>query len=147
MGLRIRRQSGGKKSLSHPSGGLEMINTLVNLLGGFYENNDFAKVEAIAHSINKAVPGDEVSLKFLGLVYYRTGRTKDAIHLFNRVHRRASARTEKIESSASAVAAVAREANRRVPYLAQAWCDLGSALMKQKGNEAAPKSFQKACLA
>ena len=73
-----------------------MISTLVNLLGGYYESNDFAKVEAIAHSINKAVPGDEVSLKFLGLVYYRTGRTKDAIRLFNRVHRRASPRPKKL---------------------------------------------------
>src|ERR1035437_9014063 len=124
-----------------------MINTLVNLLGGFYESNDFAKVEAIARTIHKAVPGDEVSLKFLGLVYYRTGRIKDANRLFNRVHRRASARPERIGTSSSAVAAVTREANRRVPYLAQAWCCLGSALMKQKGNEAAPKSFRKACLA
>ena len=124
-----------------------MISTLVNLLGGFYESNDFAKVEAIAHSINRAVPGDEVSLKFLGLVYYRTGRTKDAIRLFDRVHRRTSARPEKIETGTSAVAALAQEATRRVPYLAQAWCDLGSALMKLKGNEAAQQSFQRACLA
>ena len=124
-----------------------MISTLVNLLGGFYESNDFAKVEAIAHSINRAVPGDEVSLKFLGLVYYRTGRTKDAIKLFDRVHRRTSARPEKIETGTSAVAAVAREATRRVPYLAQAWCDLGSALMKLKGSEAPQQSFQTACLA
>ena len=124
-----------------------MISTLVNLLGGFYESNDFAKVEAIAHSINRAVPGDEVSLKFLGLVYYRTGRTKDAIRLFDRVHRRTIARPEKIETGTSAVAAVAREATRRVPYLAQAWCDLGSALMKLKGNEAPQQSFQTACLA
>ena len=124
-----------------------MISTLVNLLGGFYESNDFAKVEAIAHSINKAVPGDEVSLKFLGLVYYRTGRTKEAMRLFNRVHRRSSTRPEKIETNTSAVAAVAREATRRVPYLAQAWCDLGSVLMKQKGNDAVAPSYQRACLA
>jgi len=124
-----------------------MISTLVNLLGGFYESSDFAKVEAIAHSINKAVPGDEVSLKFLGLVYYRTGRTNDAMRLFNRVHRRTSARPEKIESGTSAVAAVAREASRRVPYLAQAWCDLGRALMAQKADKAILPSFQSACLA
>ena len=126
-----------------------MISTLVNLLGGYYESNDFAKVEAIAHSINKAVPGDEVSLKFLGLAYYRTGWTKDAIRLFNRVHRRASTRPEKIETGSSAVAAVAREASRRVPYLAQAWCDLGRTLMVQRTDKraAAAPSFQRACLA
>jgi len=49
-----------------------MISTLVNLLGAYYESNDFAKVEAIAKTIHRAVPGDEVSLKFLGLAYYRT---------------------------------------------------------------------------
>ena len=125
-----------------------MICTLVNLLGRYYESNDFAKVEAIAHSINKAVPGDEVSLKFLGLVYYRTGRTNDAMTLFKRVHRRSSARPEKIDTSASAVAAVAREASRRVPYLAQAWCDLGRALTKQNGSElATTPSFHSAYLA
>lgn len=125
-----------------------MISTLVNLLGRYYESNDLARVEVIAQNINKAVPGDDVSLKFLGLVYYRTGRTKDAMQLFNRVHRRASARPEKIETGASAVAAVAREASRRVPYLAQAWCELGRALTKQKGVELAlAPSFQSACLA
>ena len=124
-----------------------MISALINLLGGFYESNDFAKVEAIARSIHKAVPGDDVSLKFLGLVYYRTGRIKDAIRLFKRVHRRSSARPEKIGTSTSAVAAVTREANRRVPYLAQAWRDLGHALMKLMGFEQAPQSFQSASLA
>jgi hypothetical protein len=120
-----------------------MINNLVNLLGGFYESNDFAKVEAIARTIHTAVPGDEVSLKFLGLVYYRTGRIKDAISLFDRVHRRTSDRPEKIEASSSAVEALSREASRRVPYLAQAWRDLGDALMKLR----TPQLFSNACLA
>ena len=126
-----------------------MISTLVNLLGGYYESNDFAKVEAIAHSINKAVPGDEISLKFLGLVYYRTGRTKDAMRLFNRVHRRARPRPEKIDGDASAVAALAREASQRVPYLTQAWCELGRTLMAQRADKqaSAAPSFQSACLA
>ena len=124
-----------------------MISTLVDLLGGYYESNDFEKVEAIAHSINKAVPGDEVSLKFLGLVYYQTGRTNDAMRLFRRVHRRASGRPEKIEAGASAVVAVAQEASRRVPYLAKAWSDLGRALMAQMPDKPAVPSFQSACLA
>src|ERR1017187_6715428 len=106
MGLRIRRQCWWQMMPLHPSRGRVMINNLVNLLGGFYESNDFAKVEAIAHSIHVAVPGDEVSLKFLGLVYYRTGRVSDAIRLFDRVHRRTSDRPEKIETSSSAVEAL-----------------------------------------
>lgn len=126
-----------------------MISTLVNLLGGYYESSDLEKVEAIAHHINKAIPGDEVSLKFLGLVYYRTGRTQDAIRVFNRVHRRASPRPEKIDTGSSAVAAVAREASRRVPYLAQAWCDLGRTLMALRTDKrtAAAPAFESACLA
>ena len=124
-----------------------MISTLINLLGGFYESNDFAKVEAIARTIHTAVPGDEVSLKFLGLAYYRTGRIKDANRLFDRVYRRTSDRLETIEPSSSAAAAVSREATHRVPYLADAWCELGNALMKQKGHELAPPSFKSACLA
>lgn len=128
-----------------------MISTLINLLGGFYENNDFAKAETIAHSIRTAVPGDQVSLKFLGLVYYRTGRIKDAIRLFDRVQggqeailKTASPRTE---ADDSAVAALSREATLRVPYLAQAWRDLGNALLKLRNTDRMVQSFPSACLA
>jgi len=124
-----------------------MISTLIHLLGRSYESNDFAKAESIAQTIHKAVPGDEVSLKFLGLVYYRTGRIKDAMQLFDRVHRRQSARPEKIGTGVSAVVAVSQEATLRFPYLAQAWHDLGCALIKLRGVELAPRSFQGACLA
>ena len=119
-----------------------MISTLINLLGRSYESNDFAKAETIAHSIHQAVPGDEVSLKFLGLVYYRTGRIKDAMQLFDRIRRRQSVRPEKIEAGTSAVVAVSQEATRRFPYLAQAWHDLECALMKLKSLEPASPSFQ-----
>ena len=124
-----------------------MISTLIHLLGRSYESNDFAKAETIAYSIHRAVPGDEVSLKFLGLVYYHTGRIKDAIQLFDRVHRRQSTRPEKIETATSAVVAVSQEATRRFPYLAQAWHDLGCALTKLRGLELASQTFQGACLA
>ena len=128
-----------------------MISTLVNLLGGFYESNDFAKVETIAHSIHKAVPEDQVSLKFLGLAYYRTGRIKDAISLFDRVQGRQGANVktspERKETGDSAVLAVSQEATRRVPYLAQAWHDLGNALQKVRNSERAAQSFQNGCLA
>jgi len=124
-----------------------MISTLIHLLGHSYESNDFVKAESIAHSIHTAVPGDAVSLKFLGLVYYRTGRIKDAIHLFDRFHRRQSARSEQIETGTSAVVAVSQEATRRVPYLAQAWRDLGCALKKLRSMEHAPQSFSIACTA
>lgn len=124
-----------------------MISILIHLLGGSYESNDFAKAETIAHSIHKVVPGDQVSLKFLGLVYFRTGRITDAIHLFDRVQSKQSATPEKIEVDDSAVVAVSQEATRRVPYLAQAWRDLGCALLKLRNPDLSPQTFQSACLA
>ena len=56
-----------------------MISTLVNLLGSFYENKDYAKAESIANRIHLAIPGVQVSLQFLGLVFYHTGRIVDAM--------------------------------------------------------------------
>ena len=108
-----------------------MIHTLINLLAGFYESNDLSRAETIARSIHTAIPGDQVSLKFLGIVYYRTGRIKDAIRLFDLIQcrQKAVAETSTLEVD-SAAAAFSQEARRRVPYLAQAWQDLGSALQK-----------------
>ena len=124
-----------------------MISTLINLLGSFYENKDFAKVESIAHRINTAIPGDQVSLKFLGLAYYRTGRIDDAIHVFDQVQDKQKTElgvlAEKMEADNSAVMAVSQEATRRVPYLAQAWHDLGNTLLKLRASQ----SFQTRCLA
>ncbi len=124
-----------------------MISTLVNLLGSFYESRDFAKVETLANRIQVAVPGDQVSLKFLGLAYYRTGRIKDAMHLFERVQGKQKVAEgitpESLETVDSAVVAVSQEAKRRVPYLAQAWRDLGNVLLKSK----APQAFDSACMA
>ena len=111
-----------------------MIHTLINLLASFYESNDLRRAEAIARSLHTAIPGDQVSLKFLGIVYYRTGRIKDAIRLFDFIQcRHAGARPEAQSVSVnvdSAAAACSQEARRRVPYLAQAWQELGSALQK-----------------
>lgn len=115
-----------------------MISTLINLLGGFYESNDFTKVETIARNIHRAIPGDQVSLKFLGLAYYRTGRIRDAIRLFDQVERaqqanlsadprRSGTKRSAVESAAKACS---QEAARRVPYLAQAWRELGNSLRK-----------------
>ena len=63
-----------------------MISTLVEMLGNFYANNDLANVETLARSIHSAVPGDQVSLLFLGLAYYKTGRASAALDTFDKVH-------------------------------------------------------------
>jgi len=126
-----------------------MISTLINLLASFYESKEFTKVETIARSIHTAIPADQVSLKFLGLVYYRTGRIKDAIRLFDQVQVEQDAVIDaeraRPETIDSAVAACSREATRRIPYLAQAWQELGTALLKLRTR--APLSLNNALMA
>lgn len=127
-----------------------MISTLVDLLGSFYANNDFTNVETIARSINSAVPGDLVSLQFLGLVYYRTGRVKDAIRVFNTViRRRKPVPEEELESEGaylfqheSAEVMCYRQATRRSASLAKAWYDLGTTLLKLRKFELAIPAFR-----
>lgn len=121
-----------------------MISTLINLLGSFYERKEFTKAETIAHNIHAAIPRDQVSLKFLGLVYYRTGRINEAIRLFDQLERGADSALEKQQASPldSAAVAFAREATLRVPYLAQAWRDLGKALSTLRKSQRATQSNQ-----
>ena len=117
-----------------------MISALVNLLGSFYENKDYAGVERIANRIHVSIPGDQVSLQFLGLVYYQTGRIVDAMKVFERVQCKqvvdCTAAPDNEEALDSAVTEVSREAGRRVPYLAQAWRDLGNALTRMRESQA-----------
>ena len=122
-----------------------MISTLINLLGSFYESKDFTRAETIAHSIHTTIPGDQVSLKFLGLVYYRTGRINEAMRLFDLVERGQNAPLGAAREAAApvdlAVVACAREASLRVPYLTTAWRDLGKVLLKFRKLQRAPQAF------
>jgi tetratricopeptide (TPR) repeat protein len=118
-----------------------MITTLVNLLAHFYSLDDFSNVEAIARSIQACVPADQVSLQFLGLVYYRTGRIKDALRIFDKVDGKAPAETGEGESlpAKTAAAVCYEEATKDSPQLARAWYDLGNALLElRKFNLAIP---------
>ena len=114
-----------------------MISTLIHLLGSSYESKDYVRAESIAHRIHGAIPGDQVSLKFLGLVYYHTGRIVDAMKIFERVQGKQTVDAEPAEKTMEGVdfaeTAVSREAGRRVPYLAQAWRELGNALARRRG--------------
>ncbi len=130
-----------------------MIRTLVDLLGNFYARNDFANFETIARSLLAAIPNDQVSLQFLGLVYYRTGRINDAIQVFDRVVRR---RQEQPEHPAeptterdlvlgnSAAAACYQEATRDRPELARAWYDVGTTMVELGKVEEALPAFRSA---
>lgn len=131
-----------------------MISTLVDLLANFYARNDFTNFEAIARSLLNTVPNDQVSLQFLGLVYYRTGRVKDAIRTFNKVILRrkpAKAESEAGNSSLSpgdyAAAACYQEATRHSPELSQAWFDLGTTLLELGKYEQAIPAFRNSLMA
>ena len=126
-----------------------MISTLVDLLGNFYVNNDLTHFETIARTLHASVPDDLVSLQFLGLAYYRTGRVDEAVSIFNKVLRRrktladaASKATNKIAGDETCAAICYREATKRNPWLAKAWYDLGAALLKLKKSELAIPAFR-----
>ena len=128
-----------------------MIGTLVDLLGSFYASNDLINFEAMARSLHAAIPGDQMSLQFLGLVYYRTGRIKDAKSLFDKLRLRRAASNDIDDIAASgepaipddpATLACYQEATRQRPYLARAWYDLGSILMELGRFEQAVAVFR-----
>ncbi len=126
-----------------------MISTLVDLLGNFYVNNDLTHFETIARTLHASVPDDLVSLQFLGLACYRTGRVDEAVSIFNKVLRRrktladaASKATNDIAGDETCAAICYREATKRNPWLAKAWYDLGAALLKLKKSELAISAFR-----
>jgi len=142
-----------------------MISTLVDLLGNFYASNDLINFEAMARSLHAAIPGDTISLQFLGLVYYRTGRVKDAKGIFDAIVKRPVAvlarckrgvtavsgergtneevaTTADTNSVSSAVAECYKEATRKRPYLAKAWYDLGMVFLELGRAEQAIAAFR-----
>lgn len=125
-----------------------MITTLVNLLGHFYVINDLGNLEAIARSIHAAVPADNVSLQFLGLVYYRTGRIGDAIEVFDRLDAKDGVDADAEEDAArmlparSAADACYEEATKESPELARAWYDIGTVLLELRRFRLAIPAFR-----
>lgn len=126
-----------------------MIAALVDLLGKFYANNDLANVEVIARTMHAAVPNDLVSLQFLGLVYYRKGRVKEAVSIFDTVNRRPGPSSTTGSSDGNAgladrdlsAAVCYREATRRNRNLAMAWHDLGAVLLRLHKSDLAISAF------
>lgn len=127
-----------------------MISTLVEMLGSFYVNNDLANVEMIARSLQSAVPGDPVSMLFLGLAYYKSGRANEALETFEKVSSARRSRCPDLiksedpclaETDTAAVACY-QEATRRSPLLARLWCDLGAALLELRKFDLAIPAFR-----
>jgi tetratricopeptide (TPR) repeat protein len=133
-----------------------LISVLVNLLGNFYVRNDLRNFEAIARSLRSVLPGDPVSLHFLGLSCYRSGRIDDAIEIFapttslrqapSRPRRKAPA-AHPAASSSKALALCYREATRPESGLARAWYDLGQALLDLGQFTQAIPAFRSALIA
>lgn len=133
-----------------------MIRALIDLLVSSYGRGELHRVETIAHSILASIPDDHVSLQFLGLVYYRTGRIADAIGIFGRVGRRKRrlSETKRRLGAAylsrrdyAAATACYAEATRRDPSFARLWYDTGIALTELGQRELAKAAFRSACKA
>ncbi len=127
-----------------------MISTLVEMLGQFYANTDLVNVEIFARNIHAAVPCDQVSLLFLGLAYYKTGRSNEALNTFDKVSATTRAKAEHslkndepgLPSGDSAAIACYEEATRRSPLLARLWYDLGAALLELRKFALAIPAFR-----
>lgn len=127
-----------------------MISALVDLLAKYYVNNDLSNVEAIARTLQAAVPNDLVSLQFLGLVYYQKGRVKEAVSIFDKVVRRPNPAVPAEAGDAGAGLAGSdlsatvcyREATRTDRNLAKAWHDLGAVLLRLRKSELAISAFR-----
>jgi Flp pilus assembly protein TadD len=127
-----------------------MLHALFQLLGSHYANDDLGAVEGLLRSILATVPDDPTSMKFLGLVYYRTGRTDEAVRLFDMAARRqrsdASFETQPRDDflsrhGYSAMAACHLEATRPDGNTARTWYDLGLALGDLGRREEADVAF------
>jgi tetratricopeptide (TPR) repeat protein len=133
-----------------------MIRTMMDMLSTYYQNGDWINVEAITRAILAAVPDDHVSLQFLGLVYYKTGRVGDAVRIFNRLVNRDERASElKLKRGKrylsrgdyTAAAACYEEATRLDPKLATAWHDLGTTLIELGQHQQAVSAFRSALIA
>ena len=130
-----------------------MLHALFQLLGSHYAKDDLGAAEGLLRSILATVPDDPTSMKFLGLVYYRTGRTDEAVRLFDMAARRQrSGATFETQPSVdflsrhgySAVAACYVEATRPDGNTARTWYDLGLALGDLGRREEADVAFLQA---
>lgn len=133
-----------------------MIGALMDLLAGYYVNGNFSRVEAIARSLLVAVPEDRVSLQFLGLAYYRSGRIDQAKRVFERVVNRRKKllvrmpwHSHRLATGEVAAAATVcyTEATRPSAELAKTWFDLGVALDELGTPEKAIPAFNAALAA
>ncbi|MBL8374615.1 tetratricopeptide repeat protein, partial [Accumulibacter sp.] len=123
-----------------------MIDALFDLFGTFYQTGNFLQAERIACRILETIPDDIVSLQFLGLVYYRTGRREEAIEAFNAATCRGldDGTHPRVDSRLRASAQCLRAARVPGSAVATAWYDLGLVLLRLRRHQQAISAFQSA---
>ena len=124
-----------------------MIEALFDLLGTFYQSGNLEQAEWIARSILQAIPDDIVSLQFLGLLYYRTQRRREAMQAFSAADGDPQLRgggPAPTDASLQASAQCRRAASERGSSLAGAWYDLGVLLFRLGHGQQAIDALQAA---
>ena len=81
-----------------------MISGLMDLLNTCYECGDFALMEIVAKTVQHAIPGEIVSLHFLGLAYLKTGRPRNALSLFKKLRERTPVEKAVVDRTDNSVA-------------------------------------------
>lgn len=123
-----------------------MIDALFDLFGTFHQRGDLVQAEAIASIIRQAIPDDCVSLQFLGLTWYRTGRREEAIEAFKAAaachHDRG--RSTHIDRRLHAATQCQRAARGNGAALPGVWYDLGLVLFRLRCYQQAIDAFQAA---
>lgn len=117
-----------------------MISALMELLSNYYLSGDLTQVEMITRTIHAVIPDDVIAIQILGLAYLRSGRTSDALRLFQQADQEypqspvaksiANGTTESQIELASSV--LYREATRKHSGFGKLWYDLGTALITLK---------------
>lgn len=121
-----------------------MIDALFELLGTLYQKGDFVQAERVARGIQQTIPGDVVSLHFLGLLCYRTGRRDDALRAFIAAAGDSTDSTALpgVAKSLRASTHCLRAARSQGPALASAWYDLGLILFRLRRYRQALAALQ-----
>ncbi|MBL8423707.1 MAG: tetratricopeptide repeat protein [Candidatus Accumulibacter phosphatis] len=121
-----------------------MIDALFELLGTLYQKGDFAQAERVANGIQQTIPGDVVSLQFLGLLCYRSGRRADALRAFIAAagNDADSPGPPGVANSLHASTHCLRAARTQGSALASAWYDMGLILFRLRRYQQAITALQ-----
>lgn len=124
-----------------------MINSLLELLGAFYQSGNLGQMELMARNLLHTIPGDIVALQFLGLALHQMGRTRDAYAVFRKaaaLDRISVLRARGTGAIESASVALYRAATRPGSRLAEAWSQLGHVVAQYGFRDLAGRAMRAA---